>query len=502
MKNWSIVLSLGLLVIICCISCDSATYKDGWEVTFEGLGSSSSPKATDLNGDGVLDIIIGAGGKEFTATEFGVIALNGIDGSLLWKVATRNQVIGTPLLFDFNKDGIKDVLIGGRSGILNLIDGITGGIIWNFIDDDPTYDIISDISFLNFYNVQLTPDINHDGEQDILASFGGYTKACPTCLDRPGGHLLLISSENGKEILRMPMPDKKEIYMSPILVDLKDGEGLRVIFGTGGERIGGHLYTIKFDDLVKLRYNKVSVLMSDDEKGFIAPPVIIDIDDDGVLDIIINSVNGKISCISGQTKRELWNQILGDGFEGYAMSSVGDYDGDGKMEIFCTYGFGAWPLTKYTRNVVLSGIDGNIEYSDSTGTIQYASPVSYDFTGDGIEDVLLATNNPITTRFQGGHGEVVFLGNELRVYNIVNKEIQFLRPSRVGTNLGSTPLITDLDNDGNLDIISCYMTDSQNFYSFSKMAIERLELKLYKKAPFNWNGYMGVNTNGIDVTTQ
>ncbi len=43
---------------------------DKWEMGLPIIGSNSSPKASDLNGDGVQDIVLGAGRNEFQdATE-------------------------------------------------------------------------------------------------------------------------------------------------------------------------------------------------------------------------------------------------------------------------------------------------------------------------------------------------------------------------------------------------------------------------------------------------
>lgn len=35
-----------------------------WSITFDGVGTFSSPRVTDLNGDGVGDVIVGAGGAK------------------------------------------------------------------------------------------------------------------------------------------------------------------------------------------------------------------------------------------------------------------------------------------------------------------------------------------------------------------------------------------------------------------------------------------------------
>ncbi len=61
-----------------------------WSISIPDITSSSSPRAVDLNEDGVLDIVMGAGGEggdEWSQTKMGVIAINGANGSILYGFA-------------------------------------------------------------------------------------------------------------------------------------------------------------------------------------------------------------------------------------------------------------------------------------------------------------------------------------------------------------------------------------------------------------------------------
>ncbi len=484
--------------LLCFFSCQPSFVADSWEVTINNSGSSSSPKATDLNGDGILDIIIGSGAQEFKTTPYGVLALDGKDGSTIWQISTRNQIVGTPLLMDANGDDTQDVLIGGRSAELNLIDGKTGSIIWEYMQDDPDADLINDTLILNFFNAQLCPDIDGDDRQDIIVTYGGFIKAKPEITDRPQGYLMAISSMDGKELIRMPTSDGKEIYCSPVLTTIFDDQ-LSILFGTGGETIGGGFYAISFSDFATKQFNNITTIVNDETKGFIAPPTIVDMNNDSQMDLVINAVNGKIICIDGRDLSTLWTANIGAGYEGYAMSCPGYFYGDDDVkDIITSYGYGPWPDTEFTSNILIDGSDGSIVYKDSAGTFQYASPIAYDFDNDKIDDIVIATNHPISTKLPNTSHEVTFLGNDLSIHDFTKKQSTLIRPTKIGSNLGSTPLLTDIDNDGHLDIISCYMTDAKNFYSFSKMVIERIELKHKKQAPFNWNSYMGIATDAID----
>ncbi|MFP4341012.1 MAG: hypothetical protein ACLFQO_11260, partial [Cyclobacteriaceae bacterium] len=78
-----------------------------------------------------------------------------------------------------------------------------------------------------------------------------------------------------------------------------------------------------------------------------------------------------------------------------------------------------------------------------------------------------------------------------------NGEVYTFQDENYGSNLGSTPLLTDLDKDGKLDIISCYMDDPDQFYSFKELRIERKELNINIKKPIRWGAYMGSDYSAI-----
>src|SRR5687768_264770 len=62
-----------------------------WSVTYKHLGTLSSPRVADLNEDGVMDVVLGAGSVEFRASDSAVIALDGTDGTILWTARGRDQ---------------------------------------------------------------------------------------------------------------------------------------------------------------------------------------------------------------------------------------------------------------------------------------------------------------------------------------------------------------------------------------------------------------------------
>src|SRR4051794_40994764 len=70
-------------------SCSSPASKEKsilvWNKDLPVIGSLSSPRTADLNNDGVLDIVMGAGKNEYQKTDMGILAFDGRTGNLLWK---------------------------------------------------------------------------------------------------------------------------------------------------------------------------------------------------------------------------------------------------------------------------------------------------------------------------------------------------------------------------------------------------------------------------------
>lgn len=144
-----------------------------WDKKFFIIGSQSSPRAADLNGDGIQNIVMGAGKNEFQESDQGIIALNGKTGELLWQQSALDQVYGTATFYDISGNGVKDIFIGGRSPHLKALDGKTGKVLWEYKYQFEN-DSILKYARHNFYNLDLIPDQNKDNWPDLLALNGSH----------------------------------------------------------------------------------------------------------------------------------------------------------------------------------------------------------------------------------------------------------------------------------------------------------------------------------------
>ncbi len=476
----TIILTLGVSVL----------WSQDWTRTLTNVGTFSSPRAVDLNQDNILDIVIGAGQEEFKACDTAVIALDGSNGEVLWAVPARDQIFGSAAVGDVNRDQIPDVFIGGRGAELLAINGKSGEILWEFYPEGDSLKP-ANVGLYNFYNPQWIPDQDNDGIRDLIIANGGDVTAPPYDPNRPPGHLIVVSGQNGKQLARAKMPDNKEIYMSAVIVDLENDGQLEVIYGTGGETIGGNLWKCQLRDVMNEDLKHSSLLAYGENKGFIGPPVIADLNEDNILDVAINAVEGIVYAIDGKTNRFLWMRKIDD-TEAYSSLAVGDINKDGTADFFGMYADGVWPDLRSTRPFAVNGKTGELAFIDSIGFYQTSSPSIADFNGDGYLDAMISVNF-----FAGEVDTLQTIHNTLLVYDLYNQNKFTIVDPVIGSCVASTPWIGDLDGDQKLDLVYTMLTRPDKTYTFDGFRIIRKETDINIPQGVPWGAYMGNQYDGI-----
>jgi hypothetical protein len=463
----------------------------GWETQLNNIGTHSSPRAADLNNDGVKDIIIGCSKKEFEKNDTAIIAIDGATGKILWKSSARDQMYGSAALLDINLDSVPDIVIGGRAAELQALNGKNGEVIWAFFPKGNSMEPRKK-GWFNFYNPQVIPDENGDGIQDILVSNGGDILAAPYDPKRPAGKLLVIDGSNGKILAVAKVPDGKETYLSVVLSKLSTNDtDYTIVFGTGGETIGGNLYRTTLRDIMKQNISGAKLLAHSEHKGFIAPPVLCDLNLDGYLDIVANAVEGNTIAIDGKTNNLLWKNGIKNA-EAYGSLAVGYFNADSIPDLFTTFTEGTWPNLENSKQMMFDGSNGKILFFDSLGVLQTSSPVIADFNNDGYDDGLVCINYIVMQKqiFRTYY-------NMLAVYDFHQESTYKLTVETPGINLSSTPWIGDLDNDGKIDVVYCYLTDPRSETSMKGFKMVRLSLNSKIKKETKWGAYMGSNYDGV-----
>lgn len=494
MRHISIIL-IALLILL--DGCTTAKRKSVaiWNEDLPVTGSESSPRTADLNGDGVLDIVMGAGKNELQKSVQGIIAFDGKTGHLLWQQAAEDQVYGSATLYDVTGDGVDDVFIGGRGPHFKALNGKDGSVIWEYRYQYENDSILANAKF-NFNNSILIPDQNNNGFAELLTVNGGNSLAIPNSeRDRLPGVMMLFDSKDGTIVAADTMPDGKESYMSPLCFLQPGADDFTIIFGTGGETIGGHLYKAKLSDLKNKKLVNAKLIASENGHGFIAPPSAADINKDGYYDIIAVSHASTVSAIDGKTDQVIWTQKIVNTESSNSMS-VGYFNDDDTPDFFTFVSKGEWPNNNGSLQVLLNGLDGSIEFKDSIGCTGFSSPVVYDLDGDGRDEAIISINE-----FDCNQGFVTEtideIENKLIALNFRDNTRQMIDQAKGFKNIFSTPWLGDLDGNGYVDLVYSQYFSRGGLLVFLGMRTKRVETPIKIRKKVLWGAYMGTDGDGV-----
>lgn len=471
------------LLFVGLILCGTLSAQEStWRYTITDANVFSSPRFADLNQDNVKDVVIG-GGIEGTQSENGIVAIDGSNGELLWNISSRTQIYTSALFQDITNDGTPDVFIGGRAASYYAINGATGEIIWQFWDG--TESESRKAGYLNFFGTQFVADEDGDGFKDLLVTNGGDYLAAPTDKDRATARLMILSSKDGSILHAASMPEERESYYAPHLVEFKKNKP-EIVFGTGGETVNGSLWKVPYKCLLKDQTKGARQIMSDSTKGFILNTVVADINGDNTPDILNARMDATLTAVDGKTNREIWRKEFSKNNECYVTPSIGRWVGDEIPDLFTIIATGTFPNYQSFELIIIDGATGEIGWREIAGINQFSPCVAADVNNDGTDEIIFIQNEMVDP-------ETYELRNFVRVIDIKNNTSSIIEPSRPGLSMASAPGIVDLEGDGTYELIiatsSIPMGDSGQY-----SIIDRIPLG--KNIDASWPGYLGPNENG------
>jgi len=125
----------------------------------------------DLNGDGIPEVLAGAGDDGYHTGPNRAYCLSGANGAKLWERPLNAAVFGIRAIGDVNGDGIPEVACGTGNSTPSskkvcLLDGATGSVLWSIQESDAVW------------AVGPLGDINGDGYPDLVEGImDGQVKA-------------------------------------------------------------------------------------------------------------------------------------------------------------------------------------------------------------------------------------------------------------------------------------------------------------------------------------
>ena len=264
-----------------------------WERTLSDVAEKGRPVFVDVDADGFPEIII-----KFFSGE--IYCLHGKTGAVRWQNKTE-RIYATPAVV--GKKGAPDILtFGGRKNVLYCFEGRDGRMKWNLS--------------LPYYCVEASEvaihDLDSDGYPEIFVpQIVGYV----TCLDGKNGSVRWSKRIRGAAILAPPLIGDFDGDQKQELVVTSVDEDLHCLDAETGK--------------LKWRWFIPNNWASSNETSLAK----VDIDGDGLPDIVSTSSFGSFNFVSGKDGR--WLGSI-DKF-GIIVSPLRiiDLDGDGLLDLVC-----------------------------------------------------------------------------------------------------------------------------------------------------------------------
>ena len=399
-----------------------------------GVNRFSSPSVADLNGDSVADVVVAGGVQNRTGS---VSALDGATGRQLWKRTFSDELYATPLLTRVNQDAIADVVVGGRIKDELALDGLTGATIWSMVAANPGLETNNAATG----SPTRVPDLDADGFEDVVFTQSGDTGDRDP---RPPGLFRFTSAASGRVLFTFVAPDGQEVYSVPSVEQDPTADRTVVLtYGSGGSRLPGHLTRIRVPFTTPGVAPIVPRLWEHESKplGITSSPIVTE-SASGTRNIYATEFEGRVVRIDATRGTTCWRSRRLPGVLP-TTAAVGRFAG------MASPGVVIKTLSGQGQLLWLDPRDGRVVARARVGAESWASPLTADLNGDGLDEVVLSA---VTDVPPGGFEQpsakarthlLIFDGRTRRVL------IDRVLPGWSS----ATPTIVDLDLDGRLDVL-------------------------------------------------
>lgn len=254
----------------------------GWPLTIPSKFTNiSSPIVCDLDGDGNVEIVI----QCYDNMNLGYIYILDKFGEVLpgWPQQFGGGAWNSPVVADINNDGEYEIIACSHAGIINS-QGKIGVYVFskqgNVLNGWPA---LLDYAQYGYYNIEpgiSVGDINNDGNKEILIASEGYS------------YSLWALNKNGQLLWNVLSKDFEFVKnSSPLIADI-NGDGKPEIIITKLNNLSNYGKVMVIDN----NGNEISSLSRYIPDRIRATPSIGDIDGDNKLELVCISQSGKAYC--------------------------------------------------------------------------------------------------------------------------------------------------------------------------------------------------------------
>jgi outer membrane protein assembly factor BamB len=364
--------------------------------SFTDTGWYSMPATSDLNRDGLDDVIISGSA---------IFALHGLTRSQLWNNTNVKGTAFDTRVADLNGDGTADVIAGYSAGIL-AVDGSTGETLW-------TYDVVQGMILS-----MTTADFNNDEITDIALTHREDPR-------KQQGVLVVLDGSRGNVIWAFNTPT--EVQLSLTASDFNLDGVADIAVGTDS----GKVYVVHSVSLGVSIPITINILPAAWDTALPIRHLIVmvsgDFNGDGIDDIASSDYECHIYTISGTNGSKLWEYTVDqnvttmtaahltsqrdlDVIVGTERGKIYAFEGSalGDGDLLWEVDLGSWGSPSFT----LSLATGNLDSDWKEEVVAYGwlidryAVVAIDHNGDVLGKYLLAPPSTINGQIYGLFGKV------------------------------------------------------------------------------------------------
>ena len=373
--------------------------------------------------------------------------------SVLWHFDTHDMSFGNAAMADLDNDGKPEIVFScyWNDSFIYVLNAEDGSLLWKHNmggcnDAAPViYDVdsdgVKDVILGSSCNPVLTCFSGDSGHIKWQVPFGGTDSPLSIAdIDGDGqadlltgdfaGHLDCYNPRNGVLKWQITVDSNSAIEASPALVDVNNDGHPDIIVNTwsyGGNGDSTAIYA--YDGMTHSLIWKNGLPKDVIYHG----AAFADVDEDGKPELSISCYDANVYLLNGEDGSLNWKYEAGDSAYVGDPVTIGDLDNDGHLELVYISGYGE--VTALDRF-------GNLKWTYMLPLYESAfrGAVLADINNDDTLDVIFATTNGVLYALNGSRGNLIWSMDLRADYD----------SSNFGLEHG--PLVADFNNDDTLDI--------------------------------------------------